>query len=169
MSFNQRLLVFTKEAEAGDAGGSFTWTIASQERMCWVFLATQGTANIDAVTENDGNGTTATIDTVADRLNFTVAHWIYSSSVSGETYSQAGNGVTEITDSPQAAARISGGYTTAAGTVTSTHDASDTGDNPNHSMINIQLLGFGDGGGSGGSGGGSTRPTSGMIYPRGQG
>jgi len=47
--------------------------------------------------------------------------------------------LTEITDSPGPHARISGGYTTEAGTVTSTHSADSTTNNPNHGMINIAI------------------------------
>jgi hypothetical protein len=93
---------------------------------------------IDAVTENYGNGTTATIAAVSSRLNLTVFTWIYALDAN-ETYSQSGLGVFEITDSPKNRARISGGYTTTAGTVTSTHASTTTTDNPNHGGINIQL------------------------------
>jgi hypothetical protein len=134
----QTISVFTKTA-TGSEPATYTWTQASSSRICGFIVALGGNAVISTVTQNYGNGTTATIDTVANRLNLTAATWVYAATSGGEAYSQSGAGVTEITDSPTDNARISGGYTTQAGTVTSTHDAADIVNNPNHGMINIQL------------------------------
>ena len=133
----QTISVFTKTA-TGSEPSTYTWTQAASSRICGFIVALGGNAVISTVTQNYGNGTTATITTVENRLNLTAATWIYAATGS-ETYSQSGAGITEITDSPNDNARISGGYTTQAGTVTSTHTAADAINSPNHGMINIQL------------------------------
>ena len=135
---SQDLQVFTKTATASEPA-SYTWTQASSSRICGYVAAIGGGAEIVGVTESYGNATTATIATTANRLNLTAATWVYANPGGAEGYSQTGAGVTEITDSPNTEARISGGYTTQSGTVTSTHDATSTTDNPNHGMINIAI------------------------------
>jgi len=133
----QTISVFTKTA-TGSEPSTYTWTQASSSRICGFIAALGGNAVISTVTQNYGNATTATINTVANRLNLTAATWVYALA-SSEAYSQSGAGVTEITDSPASDARISGGYTTQAGTVTSTHGSTTVDGSPNHGMINIQL------------------------------
>ena len=132
----QTLSVFTKTATASEPA-TYTWTQASSSRICGFIAAVEGGASIVSVIENYGNGETATIATVANKLNLTAATWIYADAATGEAYSQSGTGLAEITDSPSVNARISGGYTTAADTVTSTHDADNTSNSPNHGIINI--------------------------------
>ena len=100
-----------------------------------------GAVSVSSVSENYGNAQTATIETLGNALNITAATWLYADPSSDETYSQSGNGLTEITDSPNALARISGGYTTEEGTVTSTHGWTETMDDPNHGMIRILFYG----------------------------
>ena len=135
----QTISVFTKTATASEPA-TYTWTQASSGRICGFITAVEAGAAITSVTESYGNATTATITTLLGRLNITAATWIYSSSAEpAEVYSQSGPGMVEITDSPVVNARISGGYTTEAGTVTSTHDAGNVDNNPNHGMINIAL------------------------------
>jgi len=134
----QTISVFTKTATASEPA-TYTWTQASSARICGFIAAVEEGATIASVTENYGNAATATITTIANRLNITAATWVYAETTLGETYSQSGVSVTEITDSPSPEARISGGYTTAAGTVTSTHQTTTANDNPNHGMINIAL------------------------------
>jgi len=137
----QNLLVYTKTASASEPA-TYTWTAATSTRNAWLSASVRF-GQIDTVSENYGNGTTATISTVADRLNLTVFTWVYAQSSGSETYSQsaADSSLTQITDSPKANARISGGYTRNATTVTSTHAATDTLNNPNHGGINIQIKG----------------------------
>lgn len=134
---SQDLQVFTKTA-TGSEPASYTWTQVSSSRICGLIAAVEGGATIEGVTESYGNGTAAQIQTVANRLNLTAATWIYAAT-GNETYSQKGLGVTEITDSPNTTARISGGYTTADTTVVSQHSATDTADDPNHGIINIAI------------------------------
>ena len=138
MPFGQRLSVCTKVA--GDSEpASYTWTQASAARICGWMASVGQNATITSVTESYGNAETATITTNAGRLNLTAATWLYSTT--DEDYSQSGTGVVEITDSPKSGARISGGYTTSATTVTSTHESVTGTDSPNHAMINIALIG----------------------------
>ena len=134
----QSINVFTKEATASEPA-TYTWTQASSGRICGLIVAVEAGAVITSITEGYGNATTATIATAANRLNITAATWMYAATSVGETYSQTGPGLVEITDSPVAQARISGGYTTQEGVVTSTHDASSSDNSPNHGMINIAL------------------------------
>jgi len=134
----QTISVFTKTATASEPA-SYTWTQASSGRICGFIAAVKKGSIITSVAENYGNGTIASIATAAGQMNITAATWIYSTTSGGETYSQSGAGVVEITDSPRNNARISGGYTTEAGIVTSTHGANTEDDNPNHGMINISL------------------------------
>ena len=136
LTYNTRISVCTKIASASEPA-SYTWTQSSTARMSGYIASVTGNATIESVSQNYGNGRTATIDVTGGALNMTAATWIYAGSA--EDYNQAGPGVVEITDSPQSGARMSGGYTYEAGTVTSTHDASDTVDSPNHGMINIRL------------------------------
>jgi hypothetical protein len=133
----QNLLVYTKTASSSEPA-SYTWSATTSTRNCGL-MASVRNGVIDAVTENYGNGTTATITAVSSRLNLTVFTWIYAASSGTEAYSQSGAGLVQITDSPKELARISGGYTTTAGTITSTHASTTTTDNPNHGGINIQL------------------------------
>jgi hypothetical protein len=141
MSLDQRLVVYTKTAGSSEPG-SYTWSTASSLRNCGLIVSVRNGA-IDTVTESYGNGNTATISTVSNRLNLTVFTWIYAATSGTESYSQSisSGSITEVTDSPKAQPRISGGYTTSAATVTSTHFATDLGFNPNHAGINIQIVG----------------------------
>ena len=136
----QNLLVYTKTAGASEPA-SYTWSAATSTRNCGLIVSVRNGA-IDTVTENYGNGTTATISTVAGKLNLTVFTWIYASNAA-EAYFQtiSAGSITEISDSSKARARISGGYTESAATVTSTHSTSETADDPNHGGINIQIVG----------------------------
>ena len=133
---DQTISVFTKIATASEPA-TYTWTQASSSRICGFIVAVQGGSVISSVTENYGNADTATITTLSGKLNITAATWIYA--VGTVTYSQSGPGVVEITDSPNGEARISGGYTTQSGTVTSTHNNTTTDNSPNHGMINIAI------------------------------
>jgi hypothetical protein len=137
----QNLLVYTKTASASEPA-SYTWSATTSTRNAWL-SASLRYGQIDAVSENYGNGTTATISTVASRLNLTVFTWVYAAASGTETYSQsaADSSLTQITDSPKVNARISGGYTQNATTVTSTHAAADGTGSPNHGGINIQIKG----------------------------
>lgn len=136
----QNLLVYTKTATASEPS-SYTWSATVSTRNCGLIVSTRNGV-IDIVTENYGNNTTATISTVANRLNITAFTWIFAASSGSETYSQsaASGTLTQVTDSPNSQARISGGYITSATTVTSTHAAVDSTLNPNHGGINIQLV-----------------------------
>lgn len=140
-SNQQNLLVYTKTAGASEPA-SYTWNATGSTRNCGLIVSVRNGA-IDTVTENYGNSTTATIDTVANRLNLTVFTWIYAVVGAPESYSQtiSVGSMTEITDSPVIDARLSGGYTKTAATVTSTHTAASTGDSPNHGGINVQIVG----------------------------
>lgn len=135
----QNLLVYTKTAGASEPA-SYTWSATTSTRNAWLIASVRYGA-INAVSSNMGNGTTATIQTTANRLNLTVFTWIYAQSTGTESYSQsaADSSLTQITDSPVVQARLSGGWTRNATTVTSTHAATDTLDNPNHGGINIQI------------------------------
>jgi hypothetical protein len=133
----QNLLVYTKTASTSEPA-SYTWSATASTRNCGL-MASVRNGVIDSVTESYGNGTTATISAVSSRLNLTVFTWIYAAASGTETYSQSGTGLTQISDSPKEQARISGGYTTTAGTITSTHSATNESDAPNHGGINIQL------------------------------
>jgi hypothetical protein len=137
----QNLLVYTKTASASEPA-TYTWTATTSTRNAWLSASVRF-GQIAAVSENYGNGTTATIATIADRLNLSVFTWLYAQTSGTEAYSQsaADLSLTQITDSPKANARISGGYTRNATTVTSTHAATDTLNNPNHGGINIQIKG----------------------------
>jgi hypothetical protein len=134
----QHLHVYTKQASSSEPA-SYTWSASSGTTVRGMMVSVRGGA-IDTVSEGYGNGTTATIDTLPDRLNLTAFTWVFAST-SSESYSQSGASVTQITDSPKANARLSGGYTTTQGTITSTHDSTDTTFNPNHGGINIQIMG----------------------------
>jgi hypothetical protein len=135
-SFSQPVLLYTKTASASEPS-SYTWTASNASGKCWLSASVRG-GSIEGVDTNYGNGTTATISTTASRLNLTVFSWLYASNP--ETYSQSGTGLTEITDSPGAGSRISGGYTTQVTTVTSTHSATTTLYSPNHGGINIRFV-----------------------------
>ena len=136
---NQSIKVYTKKATGGEPA-NYTWTQASaSSRICGWIASVSGNPAIDTVTENYGNGTTATIETADNVLNLTAATWIYSATSGTEDYSQSGTDLTQITDSPALQARISGGYTTSAGTVTSFHASAPVDGDPNHGMINIAL------------------------------
>jgi hypothetical protein len=137
----QTLLVYTKTASASEPA-SYTWSATTSTRNAWL-SASLRYGQIDAINENYGNSTTATVSTVADRLNLTVFTWVYAASSGTEAYSQsaADSSLTQITDSPKTNARISGGYTRNATTVTSTHAAADASNNPNHGGVNIRIRG----------------------------
>lgn len=139
-SNDQRLSILTKTATASEPG---SYTVTSAGSFGGVVGAVvKNTSGIASVIESRGNGDTAIIDTDASTLNLTVAHWIYSNATS-ETYSQSGTALTQITDSPVANARMSGGYTNNATTVLSTHSTTTLTweDDPNHQMVNIQFKG----------------------------
>lgn len=134
----QNLLVYTKTASSSEPA-SYTWSATTSTRNCGL-MASIRNGVIDTVTENYGNAATATIATVAARLNLTVFTWVYANvSPATESYSQSGTGLTQITDSPKVNARMSGGYTILAGTVTSTHQSATADNSPNHGGINIRL------------------------------
>ena len=135
----QELLVYTKTATASEPA-SYTWSAANSTRNAWLSVAVRDAA-IEGVTENYGNSTTATIDTVANRLNLTVFTWVYAASSGTESYSQtsASSISAEITDSPNSLARLSGGFTYSATTITSTHASNNVDNNPNHGGINIRI------------------------------
>jgi hypothetical protein len=135
----QHLHVYTKQASSSEPS-SYTWSASASTRNAGLMVSVRG-GIIDTVSEGYGNGATATIDTLPDRLNLTVFTWVFAATSGTESYSQSGASVTQITDSPKANARLSGGYTTTQGTITSTHDATDTTFNPNHGGINIQIMG----------------------------
>jgi hypothetical protein len=109
-------------------------------RNCGLIVSVRFGA-INTITENYGNGTTATINTVANRLNITVFTWGFAVTSGTESYSQSASSgtLTQITDSPRAQARVSGGHISSAATVTSTHSAAEAGSSPNHGGICIQL------------------------------
>jgi hypothetical protein len=134
----QHLHVYTKQASSSEPS-SYTWSASASTRNAGLMVSVRG-GIIDTVSEGYGNAATATIDTLPDRLNLTVFTWIFASA-SSESYSQSGASVTQITDSPKANARLSGGYTTTQGTITSTHDETTAADSPNHGGINIQIMG----------------------------
>lgn len=135
----QNLLVYTKTA-TGSEPTSYTWTAVSAARNCGLIAAIRN-GSIETVNESYGQAATATINTAANRLNLTVFTWIYAISTSTESYSQSASAgtFTEISDSPKAAARLSGGYTSDAATITSTHQSGDTGNSPNHGGICISF------------------------------
>jgi len=136
----QNLLVYTKAASSSEPS-SYTWTASVSTRNAWLSASLRN-ASLSSVSEAYGNGTTATINTVANRLNLTVFTWLYApSGTTVETYSQsaADSSLAQITDSPKLQARLSGGYTTSATTVTSTHGADTIADDPNHGGINLQF------------------------------
>jgi hypothetical protein len=135
----QHLHVYTKQASSSEPS-SYTWSASVSTRNAGLMVSVRG-GIIDTVSERYGNGTTATIDTLPDRLNLTVFTWVFAATSGTESYSQSGASVTQITDSPRADARLSGGYTTTQGTITSTHDATSTTGSPNHGGINIQIMG----------------------------
>lgn len=135
----QTLSVFTKTATASEPT-SYTWTQANSARICGWIASVTSDAYIETVLESYGNAETATINTLSGRLNLTAATWLYALDAS-ETYDQSGDGIVEITDSPNARARISGGYTSTQTIVTSTHASADVDNDPNHGMINIVLKG----------------------------
>ena len=134
----QVLTVFTKTATASEPT-SYTWTLATSARICGWIASVSSNTSIETVLEGYGNAETATINTVSDRLNLTAATWVYSVTSGTETYSQSGDGLVEITDSPKELARISGGYTTVQTTVTSSHQSTTVDNSPNHGIINIVL------------------------------
>jgi hypothetical protein len=135
----QHLHVYTKQASSSEPS-SYTWSASVSTRNAGLMVSVRG-GIIDTVSERYGNAATATIDTLPDRLNLTVFTWVFAATSGTESYSQSGASVTQITDSPRADARLSGGYTTTQGTITSTHDATSTTGSPNHGGINIQIMG----------------------------
>jgi hypothetical protein len=137
-SARQHLHVYTKQASSSEPS-SYTWSASASTRNAGLMVSVRG-GIIDTVSEGYGNAATATIDTLPDRLNLTVFTWVFASA-SSESYSQSGASVTQITDSPKGEARLSGGYTTTQGTITSTHDTATTTGSPNHGGINIQIMG----------------------------
>lgn len=162
----QLLTVYTKVATASEPA-TVAWTMASSARICGFLVSLVGNDfTMGTALEGYGNGDTTSIVNGGADFYITAATWVYSATSGTETYSQTGEGVTGISDSPQANARISGGYSSLNGTVTSFHGSNDLDNSPNHGMISIPFTVADD---DGGGGGGSTRPTSGMLYPRGQG
>ena len=162
----QLLTVCTKVAAASEPA-TVTWTLASSARFCGFLVSLVGNDfTMGTALESYGNADTASIVNGGADFYITAATWVYSANTDPEPYSQTGTGVTEISDSPQTQARISGGYSSSNGTVTSFHGSVDVVNSPNHGIISIP---FTVAGGNDGGGGGSTRPTSGMLYPRGQG
>ena len=137
LNIDQRISVYTKTATASEPG-TYTWALSASGRTAGWVAALNSSATIEQVIESNGNGATATIGTVDGKLNLIAATWIYSGSAP-TGYSQSGPFLTEITDSPMTNSRISGGYTTSGGTVTSTIDTASTDNDPNHGMINIIL------------------------------
>jgi hypothetical protein len=163
---SQRLAVYTKVAAASEPA-TVTWTQASSARMCGFLVSLVGNnLTMGTVAESYGNAQNASIANAGADFYITAATWLYSASPDTEEYSQTGAGVTEISDSDSPSARISGGYSSSDGMVESFHSADENDNSPNHGMISIPFTLAG--GGSDG-GGGSTRPTSGFLYPRGQG
>jgi hypothetical protein len=154
----QTISVFTRTVTASEPA-TYTWTQASSDRICGWVAAVSGTDGIDSITESYGNAETATIDVGGEALTLTAATWVYASNSGGETYSQTGTGLVEITDSPNTNARISGAYVASLSsivtTVTSTHAANTADNSPNHGMIAIKMLTStpSSGGGGGGTGG----------------
>lgn len=133
----QQIAVYTKIATDSEPA-SYVWSQAASSRICGLIVSIGGSDSIESIAESYGQDQTATIDTIGGYLNITVGTWIYAEPT-GEPYSQSGNGLTEITDSPNVYARISGGYTTQAGTVTSYHEYITGTDDPNHGVIRIVL------------------------------
>jgi phage-related protein len=134
----QNLHVYTKTATASEPV-SYTWSAGSSVRNAGLIVSVER-GDIASITENYGNAATATITTAptCNGLSITVFTWIYALDVS-ETYSQSSSTgiLTQITDSPKNRARLSGGYTKSAATVTSTHASTTATDNPNHGGICI--------------------------------
>jgi hypothetical protein len=137
---NQRLYVYTKTATNSEPA-DYTWNSATSSVGASFMVSVRGGV-IDTVTENYGNATTATIEAVDDRLNLCAFTWVFnvSSPSTNQTQSVTGTGVTAILESPSSA-RLTGGYTTVKGTVTSTQAATTTTGDPNHGGINIQIVG----------------------------
>ena len=138
---DQVLKVYTRTATASETRPyAFQDTGAS---VGYAIFSVPGVTGIESVTTNTGNGDTATIATVAEKLNVTFATWIYSDPAV-ETHSQSAPGLTEVHQNPGgivANARLSMGYTTEGTTVVSKHYTTTTTQNPdsNHQMINIQF------------------------------
>lgn len=136
---SQRMYVYTKTA-TGSEPASYVWNSAVSDTNAGVMVAIRG-GIIDVVTEAYGNAATASINTVADRLNLCVFSWIFAFADANQTQSVTGPSVTAILTSPAGNARLSAGYTTEAGTVTSTQAGSPVDFSPNHGGINIQIMG----------------------------
>lgn len=163
---SQDLKVFTKLATASEPATA-TWTQAISSRICGFLVSMVGNNfTMGVATQAYGNGEDASITNAGADFYITAATWLYSSATTPETYSQTGLGLTQITDSPNDFARISGGYTSEDGLVASFHSDSSGANDPNHGIISIPFI---FSGGGGGGGGGSIRPTSGFLYPRGDG
>ena len=139
---SQTISVYTKTA-TGSEPADYTWTQATSARICGYVAAIDGNnPRIISVSEGYGNGTTASIGTVNNKLSLLAATWIYAETLTPETYSMTGAGVVEITDNPTNGARMSGGYTVQGGTVTSTHLTPDANYNPNHGIISIDVVNY---------------------------
>jgi hypothetical protein len=160
----QYLAVYTKVAAASEPA-TFTWTLAGSARVCGFLVSMVGNDfTMGTVAQAYGNAQDASITNTGADFYINAATWVYAENVSTEGSSQTGPGLTQITDSPVTASRISGGYTSQDGLVQSYHDTDDATNSPNHGIISIPFTVTGSGGG-----GGSARPSSGFLYPRGQG
>jgi len=159
MSIDQTITVYTKTATASEPVDT-TWTQPNTSRICGMMATVRG-GTIDVVTEAYDTGATVTMNNTGSDFYLNSSTWIYAETSGATTYSFTGPGVTEISDSPFDQARIGGGYTSSDGTVTMDKVTDDTGNPPNIGMIGI---GFNSTGG-----GGYNRPTSGFLYPRGDG
>ena len=139
MVVDHRLHVYTKIATDSEPA-NYTWSASTAVRNCGLMVSVRNFKRIFNIVESYGNGVTATIATAKNRLNLTVFTWLYADT-SAETYSQNSDDglLTQISDSPTANARISGGHVNSQTIVTSTHNAASTDNNPNHSGICIQM------------------------------
>lgn len=140
MPFDQRLHIYTKIATSSEPA-NYTWSAATAQRNCGLMVSVRRFMEIFNITEAYGNGTTATIATVKNRLNLTVFTWGYAATSGTESYSQNSDDglLAQISDSPKAQARMSGGYVNTETLVTSTHDATSGINDPNHGGICIQM------------------------------
>jgi hypothetical protein len=155
----QTITVYTKTSTASEPA-TVTWTQPTSSRICGMMTTVRG-GTINTVTQSYDTGATVTLNNTGSDFYLNASTWIYATTV-GTVYALTGPGITEISDSPNDQARIGGGYTSQDGIVTMTKDSAGETDPPNIGMISI---GFNATGG----GGGSSRPTSGFLYPRGQG
>ena len=130
------LHIFSKIAGASESN-SYSFDIDGSTTIdtAYVAFSVRNTTGIHAIDEVLGFGTEVQIEVPSGQLNATIGWW--SNGSGSETTSQTGTGLTQVISASASNTKMSMGYTTSAGTVTSVRGTTDI----KHNVLNIQFKG----------------------------